>query len=76
MMGIIIPKTGLGEDPVEIMEILVEVGEQVVPDQALLRVESGKANFEIAAESAGTVLEILVEVGDECDPGTEVIRLA
>jgi len=75
-MDIIIPKTGLGEEGVEIREIFVSVGDQVLAEQVLLQVESGKAVFEVTSESAGTVVEVLVEVGDECDPGTVVVRIA
>jgi pyruvate dehydrogenase E2 component (dihydrolipoamide acetyltransferase) len=71
-----IPRTGLGEDAVEITEILVSVGEQVVAEQPLVLVQSAKVSLEVASEGAGTVSEILVQVGDECAPGTVVVRLA
>jgi pyruvate/2-oxoglutarate dehydrogenase complex dihydrolipoamide acyltransferase (E2) component len=56
------------EDPgnteeVEVAAVMVSVGDAVEAGQALLEVETDKANMELEAPVAGTVAEILVEEG-------------
>ncbi|MEI8082279.1 MAG: biotin/lipoyl-containing protein [Actinomycetes bacterium] len=76
MIDVIVPKTGMETEPVEVLEILVSVGDLVDEGQPLMEVEGPKITFEIAAECAGTVAEILVAVGDERDPGSVIARLS
>ncbi|HEY4277408.1 MAG TPA: biotin/lipoyl-containing protein [Conexibacter sp.] len=57
------------EDPgsheeVEIVEVMVEVGEQVEAGDVLVEVATDKANMEVEAPSAGTVAEVPVTEGD------------
>jgi len=62
-------------DAVEVIEVLVSVGDTVEVEQALLTLESDKASMEIPSSSAGVVEEILVTVGDSIAQGTVVVRL-
>lgn len=62
-------------DAVEVIEVLVAVGDTVEVEQALLTLESDKASMEIPSSSAGIVEEILVAVGDSVAEGTVVVRL-
>ncbi|MBV1913343.1 MAG: dihydrolipoyllysine-residue acetyltransferase [Cycloclasticus sp.] len=62
-------------DAVEVIEVLVAVGDTVEVEQALLTLESDKASMEIPSSSAGVVEEILVAVGDSVAEGTVVVRL-
>jgi pyruvate/2-oxoglutarate dehydrogenase complex dihydrolipoamide acyltransferase (E2) component len=59
---IVIDDPGNTEE-VEVASILVGVGDAVVAGQALLEVETDKANMELEAPAAGVVAEILVEEG-------------
>jgi pyruvate dehydrogenase E2 component (dihydrolipoyllysine-residue acetyltransferase) len=59
---IVIDDPGNTEE-VEVAAIMVAVGDAVTAGQALLEVETDKANMELEAPSAGTVAEILVEEG-------------
>jgi len=62
-------------DAVEVIEVLVSIGDTVEVEQALLTLESDKASMEIPSSSAGVVEEILVTVGDSVAEGTVVVRL-
>ncbi|MEG0084630.1 MAG: biotin/lipoyl-containing protein, partial [Massilia sp.] len=49
---------------VEVIELMVKVGDTIKVDQSLLTVESDKASMEIPSSHAGVVKEIKVKVGD------------
>jgi pyruvate dehydrogenase E2 component (dihydrolipoamide acetyltransferase) len=62
-------------DAVEVIEVLVAVGDVVELEQALLTLESDKASMEIPSSVAGSVEEILVKVGDSVSEGSVVMRI-
>ena len=62
-------------DAVEVIEVLVAVGDVVELEQALLTLESDKASMEIPSSAAGTVEKILVKVGDSVSQGSVVVRI-
>lgn len=62
-------------DAVEVIEILVTVGDTIQAEQSLITVESDKASMEIPAEQGGVVREILVKLGDKVSEGTPVVRV-
>jgi len=63
-------------DAVEVIEVLVKVGDSVSVDQSLITVESDKASMEIPSSSAGTIAEIRVKIGDKVAEGSVVVLLA
>ncbi len=69
-----IPDIGEFED-VEIIEILVSVGDAINIDDPLITLESDKASMEIPSPSSGTVTEILVSLGDKVSKGSHIINL-
>ncbi len=62
----------IGDDEVEVTEIMVAVGDSVELDQSILNVEGDKASMEVPAPVAGTVKEIKVNVGDKVKTGSLV----
>lgn len=60
-------------DSVEIIEILVSVGDQISEEDSLITVESDKASMEIPSSHAGTVKEIKVNIGDSITEGGVVV---
>jgi pyruvate dehydrogenase E2 component (dihydrolipoamide acetyltransferase) len=62
-------------DSVEVIELLVKVGDTVAVDQSLLTVESDKASMEIPSSHAGVVKELKVKLGDKVAMGTQVLVL-
>jgi pyruvate dehydrogenase E2 component (dihydrolipoamide acetyltransferase) len=62
-------------DEVEVIEILVKIGDSVSAEQSLITVESDKASMEIPSSSAGVVKSISVKIGDKVKQGSIVIEL-
>ena len=50
---------------VEVIELMVKVGDTIKVDQSLITVESDKASMEIPSSHAGVVKEVKVKVGDK-----------
>ena len=74
---LVIPDIGADEE-VDVIEVLVAVGDQIEEEQSLITLESDKASMEIPASHAGEVLELLVKVGDKVKTGDAIaeVRLA
>lgn len=69
-----VPDIGDATD-VDVIEILVNVGDSIEQEQSLITVESDKASMEIPASSAGVVREIAVKLGDKVSQGSLVLLL-
>lgn len=70
-----LPDIGGSTEGVEVIEILVEVGQEVAADDSLITLESDKASMEIPAPVAGKVLEIHVEVGSGVSEDQLIARI-
>ncbi len=62
-------------DGVEVIEILVNVGDTIAKDDSLITVESDKASMEIPSPKAGVVKEILLSIGDTVAEGSSILML-
>lgn len=71
---ILVPDIGDFAD-VEVIEILVSVGDSIQAEDSLISVESDKASMEIPSPEAGVVKEIKVAIGDRVAEGSLVIIL-
>ena len=60
---------------VEIIEIMVKVGDTIKADQSLITVESDKASMEIPSTHAGVVKELKVKVGDKVGEGSLLLMI-
>jgi pyruvate dehydrogenase E2 component (dihydrolipoamide acetyltransferase) len=60
---------------VEVIELMVKVGDTVKVDQSLITVESDKASMEIPSSHAGVIKELKVKLGDKVKEGTLVLVL-
>lgn len=60
---------------VEVIELLVSVGQSVEENDSLLVLESDKAAMEIPAPMAGVVKSISVNLGDQVGTGSEMLSL-
>ena len=58
---------------VEVIELMVKVGDTIAVEQSLLTVESDKASMEIPSSHAGVVKELKVKVGDKVAKGSLVL---
>jgi pyruvate/2-oxoglutarate dehydrogenase complex dihydrolipoamide acyltransferase (E2) component len=72
---VLVPKMGMGSSDVDVIAVLVEVGDAVEAAAPLVEIESEKATFVIEADIAGKVTEILVAVGDIIEVGSVVCRI-
>ena len=60
---------------VEVIELMVKVGDTITVDQSLITVESDKASMEIPSSHGGVVREIKVKVGDKVAEGSLLLML-
>lgn len=60
---------------VEVIELLVSVGQSVAENESLLVLESDKAAMEIPAPMAGVVKSISVNLGDQLTTGSDMLCL-
>jgi pyruvate dehydrogenase E2 component (dihydrolipoamide acetyltransferase) len=71
---VIVPDIGSFKD-VEVIEILVNIGDSIVTDTSLMTVESDKAAMDIPAPFGGIVTELKIKVGDKISAGSLVLML-
>jgi dihydrolipoamide dehydrogenase len=60
---------------VEVIELLVKLGDTIKPEQSLITVESDKASMEIPSSHGGVVKELKVKIGDKVAEGSLVLML-
>ena len=70
-----VPDIGNFSD-VDVIDILVKVGDTVAIDDALITLESDKASMDIPASRGGVVQEIKVAIGDKVSEGSVILLLA
>ena len=71
---ILVPDIG-SEDPVDVIEISVAIGDQIEEGDTLLVLESDKATMDVPSSHSGTVVKILAAEGDKLNTGSEVAIL-
>jgi dihydrolipoamide dehydrogenase len=69
-----IPDLG-GAEKVQVVEILVSVGDTVAIEDGLITLESDKASMDVPSPAAGVIQEILVSVGAEVAEGQAILKL-
>jgi pyruvate dehydrogenase E2 component (dihydrolipoamide acetyltransferase) len=69
---IAVPNIGDSKD-VDVVEVLVKVGDRVEREQTLIVLESEKASMDVPAPQAGVVKELLIKVGDKASEGTPIL---
>jgi pyruvate dehydrogenase E2 component (dihydrolipoamide acetyltransferase) len=74
-MDVVIPAIADGVQEVEILALLVRVGQHVLAEQPMLEVEAGKASFELPSPATGKIEEIRVGIGDDVKVGDVVLTL-
>ena len=74
MVQITVPDVGEAQD-VEVIELLVAVGDAIEVDQSILVLESDKASMEVPSPSAGVIARIAVALGDTVEEGDLLVEL-
>ena len=62
-------------DAVEVIEVLVQEGDQVAAEDPLITLESDKAAMDVPSPQTGRVTKILVNTGDSVSEGTPIVTL-
>ncbi len=75
MSEVRVPKVGMSAVEVEILAVLVAVGDRVETGTAVVEAASDKVDFTIESDQAGTVIELLVAEGQTCAMGDVIARL-
>ena len=66
--NVLVPDIG-NFDSVDVIEVLVKIGDSVAKEDPLITLESDKASMDIPAPFAGTVTDIKMKVGDKAAQG-------
>jgi len=74
LIELVVPDIG-DFDEVEIIEVLVSVGDSVEENQDVITLESDKAAMEIPASQAGVIKELKVSVGDKVKQGSVIAMI-
>ena len=73
-LRVVVPDIG-DFDSVDVVEVLVAVGDEVTVDQSLITLESDKASMEVPSPAAGRVVEIAVELGGHVSEGDPILTI-
>jgi pyruvate dehydrogenase E2 component (dihydrolipoamide acetyltransferase) len=65
-----VPDLG-GAEQVEVIEILVVVGDQVAAEEGIIVLETDKATMEIPSPFDGTISSLSLKVGDKLNEGDQ-----
>lgn len=74
LVEVLVPDIGDFES-VEVIEILVNIGDVVALEDSLLTLESDKATMEIPSPCAGTIKACCVAIGDKIATGSLIFKL-
>lgn len=74
VVSVTVPDIGDVSD-VEVIEILVQVGDTIAVEQSLITVESDKASMEVPSSAAGVITAIKVKLGDKVSQGADILEV-
>ncbi len=74
LVEVLVPDIG-NFDSVDVIEVLVKVGDVIAKEDSLITVESDKASMDIPSAQAGVVKEIKVKVGDKVAKGHLILLI-
>ncbi len=74
IVEILVPDLG-DFDKVEVIEVLVSEGDEIVKEQGIITLESDKASMEIPSTSDGKIKRIAIKTGDKVGLGDLILEL-
>ena len=74
LKNIYIPNIG-DFDSVEVIEVMVKVGDEIKEEDALITVESDKASMDIPSPESGLVKSLDIKVGDTVKEGSLILSI-
>jgi len=60
---------------VDVIDVLVKVGDQIKKDDSLITLESDKASMDIPSPEAGVVEKVFIKVGDKVNKGDDILSI-
>ena len=69
-----VPDIG-SDDEVDVIDVLVSVGDSVEAEDGLITLETDKATMDVPSTHAGTITEVFIKTGDKVKQGTLVVKL-
>lgn len=74
IQDIFIPDLG-GDTDVDLIDIMISVGDLVEVDDGLITLETEKASMDVPTTHAGIIKEILLKIGDKVNSGDLIARI-
>ncbi len=74
ILPVVVPDIG-DFNEIEVIEILVNVGDELSVEDSIITLESDKASMEIPTPVAGTVIDINVALGDKISLGALILNI-
>ena len=74
VIEVAVPDIG-SDDEVDVIDVLVAVGDSVEKEDGLITLETDKATMDVPSTHAGIVKEVFISTGDKVKEGTLVIKL-
>lgn len=74
VIEVTVPDIG-GDTDVEVIEVLVAVGDSIEQEAGLITLETDKATMDVPAPQAGVVKELKIKTGDKVSQGSLVLLL-
>jgi pyruvate dehydrogenase E2 component (dihydrolipoamide acetyltransferase) len=69
-----VPNIGEFKD-VEVIEVLIQKGQQIKKNEPLITIESDKSSVEIPSPDSGTITSLDVKVGDKVSEGDKILEI-
>ncbi len=73
-VDLVVPDLGDFSD-VDVIEVLVEPGDEVAIEESLITLETDKASMDVPATHAGKIISLMVKVGDKVNAGDVILAL-
>jgi len=74
LIEVLVPDIG-NFDSVDVIEVLVKVGDVIAKEDSLITVESDKASMDIPSSHAGTVKVVSIKIGDKIAKGSVILQV-
>ena len=74
-LAVAVPDIG-GAEAVDVIEVLVKVGDDVKEGDSIIVLESDKASMEIPSPATGKVLSLAIKPGDKASKGSAILELS
>ena len=69
-----VPNIGEFKD-VEVIEVLVQIGQEIKKNEPLITIESDKSSVEIPSFDSGIITSLDVKVGDKVSEGDKILEI-